>query len=69
MEALLRCRVRARPASASEHGRHAYGGYMELPYDPGRPWEVQLPELDSHRSVVFARGANGDYAIRHAGPE
>ena len=52
--AMVRARVRARPVWAD--GRLAYGGYMELLYNPGRPYEVQLAEPGQDQSeVMFAR--------------
>lgn len=51
---LVRYKVRARPASPE--GRLAYGGYMELSWDPSRPWEVRLAEAGPDGGeVVFAR--------------
>jgi len=52
--ALVRTRLRARPVA--EDGRLAYGGYMELLYDPSEPYEVRLAGLGPYATeVVFAR--------------
>jgi hypothetical protein len=54
MDPLVQWRVRARPVS--EQGHLAYGGYMALSYDPSRPWEVRLSEVEPGGShLVFAR--------------
>jgi hypothetical protein len=66
MITMVRHRVRARPVS--EQGRLAYGGYMELSYDPASPYEVKLAETGPDAGeVVFARdlliaALNGDPA-------
>jgi Streptomyces sporulation and cell division protein, SsgA len=52
--ALIRARLRARPVG--EDGRLAYGGYMELLWDPAAPYEVRLAGLGPCAAeVVFAR--------------
>lgn len=52
--ALIRARLRARPVG--EDGRLAYGGYMELLWDPGEPYEVRLAEFGPYaEEVAFAR--------------
>ena len=52
--ALIRTRLRARPVD--DDGRLAYGGYMELQYDPSEPYEVRLTGLGPYAAeVVFAR--------------
>lgn len=51
---MVRHRVRARPVS--ERGGLAYGGYMELSYDPACPYEIKLAETGPDAGeVVFAR--------------
>ena len=54
MITMVRRPVQARPVS--DNGTLARGGYMELCYDPARPYEVRLAEAgpDSGQ-VVFAR--------------
>lgn len=52
--ALVRATVRTRPVG--EGGRLAYGGYMELVWDPGEPYEVRLAEFGPYaKEVSFAR--------------
>jgi hypothetical protein len=66
MITMVRRTVQARPAD--ERGTLARGGYMELSYDPGCPFEVRLAELGPDAGeVVFARdllimALNGDPA-------
>jgi hypothetical protein len=50
---LVRSRLRARPVA---DGVAAYGGYMELLYDPSAPWEVRLAGFGPYAShVAFSR--------------
>jgi hypothetical protein len=52
--AMVRARLRARPVG--EEGRLAYGGYMDLLWDPGEPYEVRLAGLGPCAGeIVFAR--------------
>jgi hypothetical protein len=52
---MVRRTVQARPVG--EHGTLARGGYMDLCYDPARPYEVRLAEAgpDDGGEAVFAR--------------
>ena len=53
ISALVRSRLRARPVA---DGVAAYGGYMELLYDPAAPFEVRLAGGGPYASlVIFAR--------------
>jgi len=52
--ALVRARLRARPVG--EDGRLAYGGYMELSWDPSEPYEVRLAGFGPYAGeITFAR--------------
>jgi len=52
--AMVRARLRARPVG--EDGRLAYGGYMELLWDPGEAYEVRLAGFGPYAAeVAFAR--------------
>jgi hypothetical protein len=52
--AMVRARLRARPVG--EAGRLADGGYMELLWDPGEPYEVRLAGLGPYAAEIsFAR--------------